>query len=216
MPFRSPRGRAWEALWCPGPAHGGVGALSQRHLARGGVCATRFACPGRFGRRARSSRPCRATGQLPSATLRVCARPVQTPAVRVVHANLGHSASSRVGRRLASPARAPTATALPVPPETCSAGPESRGRHAPPRRAGRTLDAVHLAVGVAATCSPGEAATRPRNGAERARSGGSRRRGRRGRTRPGRTRPVFHPRMCVFHRLLVPGGWGVMWGGRRR
>ena len=170
---RSPRGRAWEALWCPGPAHGGVGALSQRHLARGGVCATRFACPGRFGRRARSSRPCRATGQLPSATLRVCARPVQTPAVRVVHANLGHSASSRVGRRLASPARAPTATALPVPPETCSAGPESRGRHAPPRRAGRTLDAVHLVVGVAATCSPGEAASRLWNGAERARSGGS-------------------------------------------
>ena len=170
---RSPRGRAWEALWCPGPAHGGVGALSQRHLARGGVCATRFACPGRFGRRARSSRPCRATGQLPSATLRVCARPVQTPAVRVVHANLGHSASSRVGRRLASPARAPTATALPVPPETCSAGPESRGRHAPPRRAGRTPDAVHLAVGVAATCSPGEAASRLWNGAERARSGGS-------------------------------------------
>jgi hypothetical protein len=81
---RSPRGRAWEALWCPGPAHGGVGALSQRHLARGGVCATRFACPGRFGRRARSSRPCRATGQLPSATLRVCARPVQTPAVAVL------------------------------------------------------------------------------------------------------------------------------------
>ena len=275
MPWRhrSPRGRAWEALWCPRPAHGGVDALCQHHLARGGVCATRFACPGRFGRRARSSRPCRATGQLPSAALRVCARPVQTPAVRVAHVNLGHSSSSRAGRRLASPARAPAATALPVAPETCSAGPERRGRHAPPptswptpgcsaprggcrgnaqpgrgriaaverrregkiwrllleapetcsagperrgrhappRRAGRPPDAVHLAAGVAATCSPGEAASRPRNGAERARSGGSRRRGRRGRTRPGRTRPVFHPRMCVLHRFLVRAGLGVTW-----
>jgi hypothetical protein len=129
---RSPRGRAWEALWCPGPAHGGVGALSQRHLARGGVCATRFACPGRFGRRARSSRPCRATGQLPSATLRVCARPVQTPAVRVVHANLGHSASSRVGRRLASPARAPTATACLFLPKRVPQAPKVEGDTRPP------------------------------------------------------------------------------------
>ena len=132
--------------------------------------------PGRFGRRARSSRPGRANGQSPSAALRPCAPAVRTPAVRVVHANPGHLASSRGEPRLASPARAPAATALPVGPETCSAGPERRGRCAPRRRAGRPPAAVRLAVGVAGTRSPGEAASGLWDGAERARSGGSCRR----------------------------------------
>lgn len=132
--------------------------------------------PGRFGRRARSSRPGRANGQSPSAALRPCAPAVRTPAVRVVHANPGHLASSRGEPRLASPARAPAATALPVGPETCSAGPERRGRCAPRRRAGRPPAAVRLAVGVAGTRSPSEAASWLWNGAERARSGGSCRR----------------------------------------
>ena len=96
-------------------------------------------------------------------------------------------------------------------PKRVPQAPKDEGDTRPPRRAGRPPDAVHLAAGVAATCSPGEAASRPRNGAERARSGGSRRRGRRGRTRPGRTRPVFHPRMCVLHRFLVRAGLGVTW-----
>ena len=173
---RSPRGKAREELSWPRPAHSGDTALKQQRLACGGVCATRFACPGRFGRRARSSRPGRANGQSPSAALRPCAPAVRTPAVRVVHANPGHLASSRGEPRLASPVRAPAATALPVGPETCSAGPERRGRCAPRRRAGRPPAAVRLAVGVAGTRSPSEAASRLWNGAERARSGGSCRR----------------------------------------
>ena len=172
--------------------------------------------PGRFGRRARSSRPGRANGQSSSAALRTCAPAVRTPAVRVVHANPGHLASSRGEPRLASPARAPAATALPVGPETCSAGPERRGRCAPRRRAGRPPAAVRLAVGVAGTRSPSEAASWLWNGAERARSGGSCRRSRRGRTRPTRTRGETHPRMPATPRFLCSLRFVCTLGGHRR
>ena len=161
-------------------------------------------------------RPGRANGQSSSAALRTCAPAARTPAVRVVHANPGHLASSRGEPRLASPARAPAATALPVGPETCSAGPERRGRCAPRRRAGRPPAAVRLAVGVAGTRSFARphrgSGTAPRGQDLVALAGGARR----GRTRPTRTRRLPPPRMPVAPRFLCSLRFVCTLGGHRR